>query len=181
MLITTLILLVSVTVLTLISRSRSSAARAAWRAGGGLDDPNQMVHHPEPEPQPGGSRVSTADVGGFSDDQDGEAVQQWQDLEAAEAVALIERGSVRIIDVRSQMETASGLIAGAMRIPIENVPSRTDDLRGQDGPILVYCAHGIRSVYACNYLVQEGFGEVYNLKDGIVTWPQPLERPGASR
>ncbi|HAB53666.1 MAG TPA: hypothetical protein DCE80_16075 [Ignavibacteriales bacterium] len=39
---------------------------------------------------------------------------------------------------------------------------------------LIYCHHGSRSFYACTYLLQQGFKEIYNWEGRIDAWLKKL-------
>uniref|UniRef100_UPI00359FA028 rhodanese-like domain-containing protein n=1 Tax=Neisseria dentiae TaxID=194197 RepID=UPI00359FA028 len=39
-----------------------------------------------------------------------------------------------------------------------------------EGPIVVYCHHGVRSLHTAMYLADAGFDELYNLQGGIDAW-----------
>ncbi|MFA9459870.1 rhodanese-like domain-containing protein [Thiohalorhabdus sp. Cl-TMA] len=87
-------------------------------------------------------------------------------------------GSLQLIDVRNDGEVQRGVIPGMVHIPMHLVPVRTEEL-DPGRPVVVYCASGARSAQVGHYLVQNGFGEVYNLIGGIQDWAQqyPLTAP----
>jgi len=68
-----------------------------------------------------------------------------------------------ILDVRSPMEFAGGHVPGSINIPLDLIPQRMDDIRAIEGPIVVCCASGMRSMSACEYLYRMG---VTNISDG---------------
>ncbi len=54
-----------------------------------------------------------------------------------------------MLDVRSGAEFDAGHIPGSINIPFWAVPWRAADLRvGADHPIVVYCGHGPRALFA---------------------------------
>jgi len=88
-----------------------------------------------------------------------------------------------ILDIRTQEESeATGHIAGAVRIPLQELAGRTELLPGFDTPIVTYCGGGWRCTMAVPVLVAMGWESVYTLKDGSLTgWKlqgYPVE-PGA--
>lgn len=85
---------------------------------------------------------------------------------------LIERNSdLLIIDVRDQDEYNSGHIPNSMNIPLDYLSSNMYYLSNyKNSPVVVYCKSGIRSEDAANYLVQQGFRQVYVLRDGLVNY-----------
>ncbi len=101
----------------------------------------------------------------------------WRDIDAAGAVQLLARGGLTVIDVRTPQETALGVIPGALRIPVDELPQRAGELPKDARPKLVYCAGGGRSAAACEYLSEQGFVELYNLESGFMGWNGPREKP----
>lgn len=73
-----------------------------------------------------------------------------------------------ILDVRTQKEAQSGVIPGAVNIPV-------DELRGQLGALskdkeyLAYCQVGLRGYLACRILSQSGF-KCRNFSGGYLTY-----------
>jgi len=80
---------------------------------------------------------------------------------------------VPVLDVREDDEWAAGHIAGAVHIPLQELPGRLADL--PDGQTLVVCKVGGRSAQAVGYLAQQGY-EVVNLAGGMLDW-QAAGRP----
>jgi rhodanese-related sulfurtransferase len=78
---------------------------------------------------------------------------------------------VRLIDVRSPMEVASGIIPGATNIPLHMLPMSVEKIP-DDSEVIVYCRTGARSAQACAYLTSLGKDNVYNLRGGIMAWMQ---------
>ena len=73
-----------------------------------------------------------------------------------EFVTLQQSGDgVLIIDVRTDQEVVSGLIAGARHIPLEKLEDVTSELSG-DQEVLIYCANGIRAEMAHQTLNAKG-------------------------
>jgi rhodanese-related sulfurtransferase len=99
----------------------------------------------------------------------------WEDLAGDEAAQRVVSGTIPL-DVRSQSEVRSGMIPGALHIPLDALESRISELP-RDQPLLVYCAAGVRSAEACEFLCQEGFEEVANLAAGFPSWPQSSQSP----
>jgi len=89
------------------------------------------------------------------------------------------RGPVVLLDVRTEAEVARGIIAGAMHIPLNQLPSRVAEL-DPSAVTVVYCQSGGRSAQACNWLAQNGFAQTYNLQGGLLAWMRaglPLSTP----
>ncbi len=57
-----------------------------------------------------------------------------------------------IVDVRTTAEFAGGHVAGSVNIPLQEIPSRIDELKSLTAPLILCCASGNRSGQATNYL-----------------------------
>lgn len=104
----------------------------------------------------------------------------WRDVDGAEGERLVREQGARLLDVRTPAETAAGVVPGALRVPVDQLEQRLGELPRDGRPLVVYCAMGSRSAYACELLAREGFEGLFNLDGGIGAWRGALERPGAS-
>ena len=90
-----------------------------------------------------------------------------------EASELLQRDTnVVVLDVRTSDEYRSetGHLPDASLIPVQELESRTDELRDvKDRTILVYCRSGRRSLRASEILTQKGFNPI-NIEGGILQW-----------
>lgn len=77
-----------------------------------------------------------------------------------------------ILDVRNQDEFDEANLGGHL-IPLNELPNRLDELNKND-LIVVHCQGGGRSSRACQYLLEQGFKKVYNLKGGLRGWQQEV-------
>lgn len=89
--------------------------------------------------------------------------------EAAER--LMEVGRPVVIDVREPAEWAAGRIAGAVHIPIRELPRALDRLpEGRGTAIVVYCKAGHRSAMAMTILRMWGYTNVQSMLGGLDRW-----------
>jgi molybdopterin/thiamine biosynthesis adenylyltransferase/rhodanese-related sulfurtransferase len=98
------------------------------------------------------------------------------DVEGARS-ALAE-GAV-LVDVRRPEEWDAGRIPGAHHLPQREVAARIEDVATQGDRVVVYCAHGNRSLLAAGALRQLGYDAV-SLNGGIVGWAEaglPVDAP----
>jgi rhodanese-related sulfurtransferase len=77
---------------------------------------------------------------------------------------------VMLLDVREPEEYAESRIEGCTLIPLGELLSRAPRELNPEHDIVVYCAHGIRSMHACMGLRQLGFEKVRSLHGGIESW-----------
>lgn len=75
---------------------------------------------------------------------------------------------VQVLDVREPQEWEAGHIAGALHVPLRELPNRTDEVPA-DEQLLVVCKIGGRSAQAVAYLSQLGRDAV-NLSGGLIDW-----------
>jgi phage shock protein E len=75
---------------------------------------------------------------------------------------LVKNPSTIIVDVRSPWEYESQHIPGALNIPLEQIPYKTDEFKSFQHPVVVYCRSGARSGMALGMLQQNGITNVYN-------------------
>lgn len=79
-----------------------------------------------------------------------------------------------ILDVREPWELALCSVAGAIAIPMNEIPQRLAEL-DRNRPIAVMCHHGGRSLRVAHFLVQQGFPSVSNLSGGIDAWREQID------
>ena len=95
-----------------------------------------------------------------------------EDFSVAQAREYMEaRGAdaYQLLDVRQPKEYEEGHLAGAILIPLKELPSRLGEL-AREKPVIVYCAVGGRSKAAAQLLAGKDFASVYNMAGGIKAW-----------
>jgi UPF0176 protein len=79
-----------------------------------------------------------------------------------------------IVDMRNDYETSAGLFENSIPSGLGNfrdLPHVLDSLAHlRDKTVLTVCTGGVRCEKASAFLVENGFSDVYQLKDGIVTY-----------
>jgi rhodanese-related sulfurtransferase len=80
-----------------------------------------------------------------------------------------EKPNLQIIDVRNPSEHESGVVPGAIRVPLARLLDRLGDLDAT-APTVVYCAAGYRSSIAASLLRTVGFTQVADLQGGYDAW-----------
>jgi len=80
-------------------------------------------------------------------------------------------GAVQIVDVREheEFDGALGHIAGAMLIPMAELPARLGQI-DRSRPVVTVCRSGARSAQAAVLLAKAGIGDVANLAGGMLRW-----------
>lgn len=99
---------------------------------------------------------------------DGAALATLPSMSANGLEAEARRG-VTLLDVRNRTEWDEGHLPGARLIPLPELASRLDELRGL-GSIAVHCQGGSRSAVAASLLRAAGFDDVINVEGGYSAW-----------
>ncbi len=91
---------------------------------------------------------------------------------------LEEGRQITVMDVREPFEWGEGHIAGALHIPMREVPARRSEVP-EDRPKAVVCSGGLRSSTVISALKQAGLSNCYNVGGGMAAWQKsgyPVER-----
>ena len=76
-----------------------------------------------------------------------------------------------LLDVREPREWDAGRIPGAVHVPLGTLPARAAEvLPDRSVPVVVYCAHGIRSLQAARYLEAVGYADARSMAGGTGAW-----------
>ena len=87
--------------------------------------------------------------------------------------------SLLLLDVREPIEYQIAHLEGSILIPLNELPQQVNRL-DSNLETVVYCHHGMRSLYAAAYLYQNGFQNVKSLAGGIDQWAIEID-PTLSR
>jgi molybdopterin/thiamine biosynthesis adenylyltransferase/rhodanese-related sulfurtransferase len=99
----------------------------------------------------------------------GQAKQQIKEMQPSEAEPRL--GKATFLDVREQDEVDAGIIPGAIHIPRGHLESQIESrIPDRDGEIVIYCASGVRSVFAAQTLEQLGYHDVASMSGGFGQW-----------
>ena len=84
----------------------------------------------------------------------------------------LEQGdSFQLLDVREQDEVSHGIVPTARHLSRAHFESRVEDvLPDKDAEVVVYCATGVRSVFATKTLHELGYGRVSSMSGGFTRW-----------
>lgn len=122
------------------------------------------------------ARVGVENVEGYLDggiaawDSAGLPLQRTDQVNVDELAARIaDRDEGQIVDVRRPGEWGAGHIAGAVHIPLSQLPQRAGEL-DPARPVHLICASGFRSSIASSLLEQKGFARVTNVVGGMGAW-----------
>ena len=99
-----------------------------------------------------------------------EARASVSEVSAAEAAALAVQGA-RVVDVRESPEWEEGHLPGALHISKSYLEQRIEAaVPDRDAPVVLYCAGGIRSLFAAQTLSEMGYTDVVSMIGGFQAW-----------
>jgi sulfur-carrier protein adenylyltransferase/sulfurtransferase len=102
-----------------------------------------------------------------------------REIDPARAKELLGQESAPIlVDIRERSEWETGWIEGALRIPMSELGDQLKEYRERS--LVIYCAHGNRSLRVAEALTELGYGDAVSLAGGIVAWERaglPIEVP----
>jgi len=81
---------------------------------------------------------------------------------------------VVLLDVREPVELEMAAVPAALHVPMRDVPARLTEF-DRETPIVVMCHTGRRSYMVAQYLVGNGFSQVFNLRGGIDAWSTEID------
>ena len=95
------------------------------------------------------------------------AVREINTEEAARAVS----GGATILDVREESEWEQGHVGGAKHLSKSYIEQDIEALvPDHDAPVVLYCAGGIRSLFAAQTLIEMGYTDVASMTGGFQAW-----------
>ena len=95
------------------------------------------------------------------------------EISAREVKRLMDAGEkLFLIDVREPHEYATSKIDDSQLIPMRTVPANLSSLeaKADEGLLVVYCHHGVRSLQVANWLREQGVAECQSMAGGIDAW-----------
>lgn len=92
------------------------------------------------------------------------------EIEAADLRRRVDAGDrPLLLDIREPYEVAGGMAAGALWIPMNQVPGRLAEIP-RDRALIVYCAAGVRSYGVAHWLREQGYADAWSLVGGLGAW-----------
>lgn len=79
-----------------------------------------------------------------------------------------------LLDVREPWEFDKARIAGAVLIPMREVPARVAEIN-EDKEVVALCHLGARSMQVAMFLEKQGIKRVHNLVGGIDAWSKTVD------
>jgi rhodanese-related sulfurtransferase len=80
-----------------------------------------------------------------------------------------------LLDVRQEWEHQAARLPDHALIPLNELPSRLDEINPEGALLVAYCHHGVRSLGAAALLRQAGFPDALSLRGGIDLWSELID------
>jgi rhodanese-related sulfurtransferase len=82
--------------------------------------------------------------------------------------------SATVVDVREPWEREICSLDHSVGIPLGELPRHLEDLPA-NGPLVLLCHHGVRSLQAAVWLRRQGFAHAVSLRGGIDAWADEMD------
>ncbi len=96
-------------------------------------------------------------------------MSQFKLIGIKDALDMIEQNKAALADIRDEQTFAQGHAPGAIHLTNETVAKFISDVP-YEHPVLVMCYHGVSSQGAAQYLISQGYEEVYSIEGGFAAW-----------
>jgi adenylyltransferase/sulfurtransferase len=98
------------------------------------------------------------------------------EIDCKSTAAQLAAGEVLLLDCRQPEEYATASIAGAVLIPMSELPQRLGELDAQRASrVVVHCHHGGRSLRVAHWLREQGFPQAQSMAGGIDEWAREID------
>lgn len=98
-----------------------------------------------------------------------EVMTQFKHINIADTATHLAADSATICDIRDETSFKNGHIEGAFHLTNQSMAQLMNDI-DFDRPVIVVCYHGHSSQGAAQYLISQGFEDVYSLDGGFTEW-----------
>ncbi|MFD1007870.1 MULTISPECIES: thiosulfate sulfurtransferase GlpE [Oceanisphaera] len=96
-------------------------------------------------------------------------MEQFAHISVAEADSLLAKGQARLVDIRDPQSFALAHVEQSFHLTNDSMVTFTNEV-DYETPVIVMCYHGVSSQGAAQYLINQGFEEVYSLDGGFEAW-----------
>ena len=79
-----------------------------------------------------------------------------------------------LLDVRSDNEVLVSKINSSVHIPMHEIPNRLNEI-DKDKLVIVQCKLGQRSAKVCEFLIENNYKNVKNIRGGIKAWSEEID------
>ncbi|AFJ45344.1 thiosulfate sulfurtransferase GlpE [Shimwellia blattae DSM 4481 = NBRC 105725] len=98
-----------------------------------------------------------------------DVMEQFECIDIEQAYQKLQHGQAVLVDIRDPQSYALGHATGAWHLTNDTL-GRFIQQTDFDTPVLVMCYHGNSSKGAAQYLLQQGYEQVYSVDGGFDAW-----------
>ncbi|GAB5382400.1 MAG: thiosulfate sulfurtransferase GlpE [Aliiglaciecola sp.] len=98
-------------------------------------------------------------------------MEQFEHISVDQTFELLSQDKAKLVDIRDEQTFEAGHIEGSVHLTngtLHNFMNETDF----EMPVIVCCYHGISSQQAAQFLIHQGFEQVYSMDGGFEAWRQ---------
>jgi len=94
-----------------------------------------------------------------------------EEISATEAAQMLrdQPDQTILLDVREAVELETAAVAGALHLPMGEIPGRLEEIDASK-TIICMCRSGGRSAQVAEFLLAQGYAKAVNLTGGIHAW-----------
>jgi thiosulfate sulfurtransferase len=96
-------------------------------------------------------------------------MQEFQHISPEQTKDKLDKGEIKVVDIRDDQAFESGHIPNSFHLSNGSLTQFMNE-NDFDMPVVVCCYHGISSQQAAQYLIHQGFEEVYSMDGGFEAW-----------
>ncbi len=96
-------------------------------------------------------------------------MEQFEHISPQQTKDKLEGGQIKVVDIRDEQSFKLGHIPGSFHLTNTTLTEFMNENDVQT-PVVVCCYHGISSQQAAQFLLQQGFEEVYSMDGGFEAW-----------
>ncbi|MBF7073372.1 thiosulfate sulfurtransferase GlpE [Glaciecola sp. MH2013] len=96
-------------------------------------------------------------------------MEQFEHITPQRTKEMLDNGEARIVDIRDDQSFEQAHIEGSFQLNNGSI-QRFMDETDFDTPVIVVCYHGHSSQQAAQYMLHQGFEEVYSMDGGFEVW-----------
>lgn len=100
-------------------------------------------------------------------------MQAFQHIDIHQTHDLIEQQAALVVDIRDEQSFTTAHIQGSQRLSNDNIRNFIEQ-NEYDTPVVVVCYKGISSQPAAQYLIEQGFEQVFSMDGGFEAWRAAL-------
>lgn len=96
-------------------------------------------------------------------------MKEFQHISVANTKERLAKGEIKVVDIRDEQSFELGHIPSSFHLNNGNITQFISE-NEFESPVVVCCYHGISSQQAAQYLIHQGFEDVYSMDGGFEAW-----------